>query len=308
MTNAGALLARPTPTRPGPGPMAEGLLRALDVSIGRRVEGLLAGDFRSTMLGTGSELAMMRPYVAGDDVRRIDWSVTARTGEPHVRVDLAERVLVTWLVLDASVSMQFGTADRRKADVAEGVAVAIGHLSTRRGNRLGVVSFGGAEEIAIPPRQGRVGLVGFLAAIRSEPPVEGTGASTLADALRRTGALARQRSLVVVVSDFRGDKEWRRPLLRLAGQHDVVAVEIRDPREQELPNVGLLYLVDPETGRQVRVDTRSRRLRERFAVAAGAERSEVARAFSSVGVRHVVLSTSGDWLRPLVAFLRRSRG
>ena len=308
MSNAGALLARPTPTRPGPGPMAEGLLRALDVSIGRRVEGLLAGDFRSTMLGTGSELAMMRPYVAGDDVRRIDWSVTARTGEPHVRVDLAERVLVTWLVLDASVSMQFGTADRRKADVAEGVAVAIGHLSTRRGNRLGVVSFGGAEEIAIPPRQGRVGLVGLLAAIRSEPPADGNGASTLADALRRTGALARQRSLVVVVSDFRGDKEWRRPLLRLAGQHDVVAVEIRDPREQELPNVGLLYLVDPETGRQVRVDTRSRRLRERFAVAAGAERSEVARAFSSVGVRHVVLSTSGDWLRPLVAFLRRSRG
>jgi uncharacterized protein (DUF58 family) len=308
MSNAGALLARPTPTRPGPGPMAEGLLRALDVSIGRRVEGLLAGDFRSTMLGTGSELAMMRPYVAGDDVRRIDWSVTARTGEPHVRVDLAERVLVTWLVLDASVSMQFGTADRRKADVAEGVAVAIGHLSTRRGNRLGVVSFGGAEEIAIPPRQGRVGLVGLLAAIRSEPPAEGIGASTLADALRRTGALARQRSLMVVVSDFRGGTEWRQPLLRLAGQHDVVAVEIRDPREQELPNVGLLYLVDPETGRQVRVDTRSGRLRERFAVAAAAERSEVARAFSSVGVRHVVLSTSGDWLRPLVAFLRRSRG
>jgi uncharacterized protein (DUF58 family) len=123
--------------------MAEGLLRALDVSIGRRVEGLLAGDFRSNLLGTGSELAMMRPYVAGDDVRRIDWNATARTGETYVRVDLAERVLVTWLVLDTSVSMQFGTADRRKADVAEGVAVAIGHLATRRGNRLGVVAFGG---------------------------------------------------------------------------------------------------------------------------------------------------------------------
>ena len=125
MRNAGALLARPTAARPGPGAMPEGLLRALDVSIGRRVEGLLAGDFRSNLLGTGTELAMMRPYVPGDDVRRIDWNVTARTGEPHVRVDLAERVLVTWLVLDTSVSMQFGTADRRKADVAEGVAVAI---------------------------------------------------------------------------------------------------------------------------------------------------------------------------------------
>jgi uncharacterized protein (DUF58 family) len=287
--------------------MAEGLLRALDISIGRRVEGLLAGDFRSNLLGSGTELAMIRPYVAGDDVRRIDWAVTARTGEPHVRVDLAERVLVTWLVLDTSVSMQFGTADRRKADVAEGVAVAIGHLSTRRGNRLGVVTFGGEESTAIPPRQGRVGLVGLLAALRTEPPAEGPGSTMLATALRRTGALARQRSLVVVVSDFRGDQEWRRPLLQLAGHHDVVAVEVRDPREQELTNVGLLYLVDPETGRQLRVDTRSRRLRERFAVAAAAERAEIARSLSSVGVRHVVLSTSGDWLRPLVTFLRRSR-
>jgi uncharacterized protein (DUF58 family) len=288
--------------------MAEGLLRALDVSIGRRVEGLLAGDFRSNLLGTGSELAMMRPYVPGDDVRRIDWNVTARTGEPHVRVDLAERVLVTWLVLDTSVSMQFGTADRRKADVAEGVAVAIGHLATRRGNRLGVVAFGGDEFHAIPPRQGRLGLVGLLTALRSDPPPEGPGASTLGGALARTGALSRQRSLVVVVSDFRGSQEWRRPLLQLAGHHDVIGVEIRDPREQELTNVGLLYLVDPETGRQLRVDTRSRRLRERFALAAAVERGDVARALSSVGVRHIVLSTSGDWLRPLVGFLRRSRG
>jgi uncharacterized protein (DUF58 family) len=287
--------------------MAEGLLRALDVSIGRRVEGLLAGDFRSNLLGTGTELAMMRPYVAGDDVRRIDWNATARTGEPHVRVDLAERVLVTWLVLDASVSMQFGTADRRKADVAEGVAVAVGHLATRRGNRLGIVAFGGAEPIAVPPRQGRVGLVGLLAALRSEPAADGPGTSTLAEALRQAGALSRQRSLVVVVSDFRGSQEWRKPLLALAGHHDVIAVEIRDPREQELPNVGLLYLVDPETGRQLRVDTRSSRLRERFAVAAAAERSQVEQTFASLGVRHVVLGTSGDWLRPLVTFLKRRR-
>ncbi len=287
--------------------MAEGLLRALDISIGRRVEGLLAGDFRSNLLGTGTELAMIRPYVPGDDVRRIDWAVTARTGETHVRVDLAERVLVTWLVLDASVSMHFGTADRRKADVAEGVAVAIGHLSTRRGNRLGVVTFGGEQSHALPPRQGRVGLVGLLAALRTEPPADGPGSTTLGSALRHTGALARQRSLVVVVSDFRGGQEWRRPLLQLAGQHDVVAVEVRDPREQELTNVGLLYLVDPETGRQLRVDTRSRRLRERFAVAAAAERADLSRSLSSAGVRHVVLTTSGDWLRPLVIFLRRSR-
>ena len=306
MRSASALLSRPTPERPGPGPMAEGLLRALDVSIGRRVEGLLAGDFRSNLLGAGSELAMVRPYVPGDDVRRFDWNVTARTGEPHVRVDLAERVLVTWLALDTSASMQFGTADRRKADVAEGVAVALGHLATRRGNRLGVVTFGGPSAHVLPPRQGRAGLVGLLSALRSEPEDQ-VATNALGGALASTGALARQKSLVAVVSDFRGPRDWRRPLVELAGHHDVVAVEIRDPREQELSNVGLLWLVDPETGRQLRVDTRSRRLRERFAVAAAAERTEVARTFSSAGVRHVVLSTSGDWLRTLVVFLRRNR-
>src|SRR5437773_12259894 len=134
--------AEPTPERPGPGPLPEALLRALEVSIGRRVGGLLAGDYRSTLLGEGTELAQVRPYISGDDVRQIDWNVTARTGEPHVRVHLAERVLVTWLVLDTSPSMQFGTADRRKADVAEGVAIPVGHLAARRCNRLGFVTFG----------------------------------------------------------------------------------------------------------------------------------------------------------------------
>ncbi|MBA2425041.1 MAG: DUF58 domain-containing protein [Actinobacteria bacterium] len=300
-------LVSSNPARPGPGSMPEGLLKALDVSIARRMEGLLAGDFRSNLLGTGSELAMVRPYTPGDDVRRIDWNVTARTNEPHVRVDLAERVLVTWLVLDTSLSMQFGTADRRKADVAEGVAIAIGHLATRRGNRLGIVTFGDAKPRTIPPRQGRIGLVGLLAALRREPEESGNaaGATSLSQGISRAGAGTRQRSLVVVVSDFRGPQDWRRPLLELASRHDVVAVEIRDPREQELANVGFLRLVDPETGRQLRVDTRSRRLRERFAAAASAERAQVARALTSIGVRHVVLTTSGDWLRPLVVFLRR---
>jgi uncharacterized protein (DUF58 family) len=308
MTGAAALLRRPTPDRPGPGALPEGLLRALDVSIGRKVQGLLAGDFRSTLHGPGTELALVRPYVPGDDVRRIDWNVTARTAEPHVRVDHAERVLVTWLVLDASASMQFGTADRRKADVAEGVAIAIGHLATRRGNRLGVVAFGGAAPRTLRPLPGRAGLLALLSALRHEVAAGPSGAPAVASlgaAVAHAGSLARQRSLVVVVSDFRGARDWRRRLLDVAGRHDVIAVEVRDPREQELTDVGLLWLVDPETGRQVRVDTRSRRLRERFAAAAAQEREEVARALASVGARHVVLSTQGDWLRPFVAFLRR---
>jgi len=302
-----SLHAAPTPERPGPGPLPEALLRALEVTISRRMQGLLAGDYRSGLLGDGTELAQVRPYIAGDDVRRIDWNVTARTGETHVRVQLAERVLVTWLVLDTSPSMHFGTAERRKADVAEGVAIAIGHIATRRGNRLGVVTFGDTEPRMTPPRQGRVGLLGMLRALRDEPEGGAPGPTFLGEALIRTGSVARQRSIVVLISDFRGPRDWRRPLLELAGRHDVVAVEIRDPREQELPNAGALWLVDPETGRQLRVDTRSERLRARFAAAAAAERAEVARLFSSAGVRHVVLTTSGDWLRALAVFLRRRR-
>jgi uncharacterized protein (DUF58 family) len=222
-------------------------------------------------------------------------------------VTLAERVLVSWLVLDTSTSMQFGTADRRKADVAEGVAIAFGHLATRRGNRLGIVTFGDSNPQALPPRQGRLGLIGLLSALRREPDDTQTGATSLGEALRRTNALARQRSLVVVVSDFRGRRDWRRQLLQLATRHDVIAVEIRDPREQELSNVGVLWLVDPETGKQLRVDTRSQQLRQRFAVAAATEREAVARALSSVGARHLVLTTEGDWLRELVIFLRRRK-
>lgn len=291
-----------------PGPMPGGVLRALDITIARRVDGLLAGDYRSTVLGDGTELAQVRPYAPGDDVRRIDWNVTARTGQPHVRVHLADRVLVTWLVLDTSASMAFGTADRRKADVAEGAAIAVGHVATRRGNRLGVVTFGDTGPRTLPPRQGRAGLLGLLGAVGRETDRAPVGATSLGEAVTRTAAVAQQRALVIIVSDFRGPQDWRRPLTALAGRHDVIAVEVRDPREQELPDVGELWLVDPETRRQIRVDTRDASLRRRFAEAAAEERAAVARALAAVGVRHVVLSTSGDWLRHLAAFLsRRSR-
>src|ERR671937_1381759 len=153
-----ALEPKRPPERPGPGPLPETLLRALEIDIRRRMEGLLAGDHRSAVLGVGTELAQVRPYQVGDDVRQIDWNDTARTGEAHVRVQIAERVLVTWLVLDLSPSMAFGTADRRKADVAEGVALAVAHVASRRGNRLGVVAFGEGATRTIPPRQGRAGM------------------------------------------------------------------------------------------------------------------------------------------------------
>lgn len=299
-----ALTVDPTPERPGPGEMPEALLRALELTIGRRVDGLLAGDHRSALLGRGSELAQVRPYVPGDDVRLIDWNVTARTRIPHVRAHLAERVLVTWVVLDRTPSMAFGTADRRKDDVALGVALALGHAASVRGNRVGLVAFGDGPPAPVPPRQGRAGLVGVWSALR-----EGGGgvAPELASALAGVGAAARQRALVAVVSDFRGPLDWQAGLLDLAGRHDLLAVEIRDPREGVLEDVGEVWFADPESGERVRVDTSDARLRQRFVEAAADERTSVASALSRCGASHVVLSTEGDWLRELAVHLRTLR-
>lgn len=293
-----------SPRRPGPGTTNASVLKAVDLVVKRRIEGMFAGEFRSARSGLGTELHQVRPYVPGDDVRLIDWNVTARTRQPHVRVQVAERALVTWLMLDLSPSMIFGTQDRRKVDVAEGVALAVGHLATRHGNRLGLLTFGGREARVIPPRQGRPGLLGLLAALRMEPDEEGGGATSIGTALARVGRLARWPSLIVVASDFRGPRDWRGPILDLAGRHDVVAVEVRDEREQNLPNVGCVWLADPETGRQMQVDTGDSRLRSRFAQEAARERHELARELASAGVDHVVVWTAGDWLRELAQFLR----
>jgi len=274
------------------------------LTVRRRIDGLLAGDHRSWATGDGTELAQVRPYAPGDDVRMIDWNVTARTGEPHVRVNVAERAVETWLLLDTSASMTFGTADRRKWDVAEGVSLAIGHFAVRRGNRLALATFGDRNPVASPARQGARGLIALLQALRREPDLEPMGPTSLGAALTRIGRLARRRAVIVVVSDFRGPRDWRPRLLQLAARHDVVAVEIQDPREQELPDVGDLWLVDPESGRQLRVDTRSRKLRQRFGEEAAADRNALARELRSLGVPHLTLSTSGDWLRRLVGFLQ----
>ena len=308
MTATGHALAPVrTPARPGPGPTPGALLRRLELTVRKRIDNLLAGDYRAWAFGDGAELAQVRPYELGDDVRRIDWNVTARVGEPHVRLHVAERAVETWLVLDTSASMTFGTADRRKWDVAEGVAIAVAHVAARRGNRLAVSTFGDRSPTTSPPRPGSSGVLPLLLALRREPDVAPIGETSVGAALRRMTRLIRRRSVVIVVSDFRGARDWRAPLLRLAAHNDVIAIEIRDPREQHLTDIGQLWLLDPETGREVPVDTRSRKLRDRFAALASRDRDDVAAELRSLGVAHVVLSTDGDWLKPLVAFLKLER-
>jgi uncharacterized protein (DUF58 family) len=285
------------------------LIRALDLSVGRRIRGLVPGEYRAADLGGGFELAQVRPYEPGDDVRRMDWNVTARTTIPHVRVHVPERALTTWLLLDASPSMTFGTADRRKADVAEGVAIAVGHLATQRGNRLGLVTFGGVADRRLPPAAGRRGLLATLVAARgadddAADSINPGKAVTPAEALTFVNGVAPRGGLVVLVSDLRGPRDWQTPLAAAAARHHVLVVEIRDPREDVLPDVGDLTLVDGETGREVRVDTSSRGLRETFASAAAEERASLETTLRRLGVGHVVLSTSGNWLLALAARLR----
>jgi uncharacterized protein (DUF58 family) len=297
-----------TPAAPGPGPLPEGALRSLDLAVRRRVDGLLSGEFRSSQLGVATELAQIRPYEPGDDVRQIDWLATARTNETHVRVHVAERALTTWLLLDRSISMQFGTADRRKTDVAEGVALALGHVASRRGNRLGVITCGAGAAASRRPRQGRAGLLAALLALRTDGPGTSNETTSLREGFDHASRIARQRALLVVVSDLRGPLDWATPLTRLAARHDVLVIEVRDPREETLEDAGELTLIDPESGEQVFVDTSSRKLRDRYAEAAAAERALVAAAVRRAAADHVVLSTRGEWLRPLlVALAKRER-
>ena len=294
-----AAALRPPAGRQGPGRLPGALVDALDLALVRRVGGMSAGEHRGAGVGTGTELAQLRPYQPGDDVRQLDPSSTARTGIPHVRQQVPERLLTTWLTVDVSASMAFGTADRLKSDVAEGVVDVLGALSVKRGGRVGLLTYGAPTARMLPPRGGRGARVGLRRALAEGVALDGSTGEPLALALVRVGRLARPRSLVVVISDFAGPLDWARPIAALAARHTVMAVEVRDPREHELPDVGQLALVDPETGRHVEVDTSDRRLRERFARAAREERAGVAAALRRAGAEHVVLSTAGAWAREL---------
>jgi uncharacterized protein (DUF58 family) len=298
-------LLEPPAARQGPGPVAQPLIEALDFAVNRLVAKRLPGDRRAAGVGVGTELAQLRPYVVGDDVRHIDPAATARTGQAHVRMHVPERALTTWIVLDVSPSMAFGTARRLKADVAEGVALVFGRLGVRRAGSVGMVTFGAAATGMLPPRGAKPGLVAVRRMLAAGVAPDGrSDPEGLAGALRRVARLARQPGLVVVISDFRDQRDWERPLGSLRVRHSMLAVEILDPREAELPAVGRLALVDPETGERVEVDTSRSRVRRRFAELEGERRAAVARELRRLRVEHVALSTDEDWLLALGRRLR----
>ncbi len=302
-------LLQPPAARQGPGPIPQPLVDALDVAITRKLAHTLPGDRRAAGVGLGVELAQLRPYVVGDDVRHIDPAATARTGgQPHVRLHVPDRAMTTWIVLDVSPSMAFGTAQRLKADVAEGIALVFGRLGIRRAGSVGLIMYGaggaGGTRV-LPPRGSKPGLVALRRALADGVAPDGRHEpAAFADALQRTGRLARQSGLVVVVSDFRDQRGWERPLGSLRMRHSVIGVEIVDPRELEVPAVGHLALIDPETGARVEVDTSSARLRERFAELERERRETIAGELRRLRVHHVSLSTDADWLLELGRQLR----
>ena len=296
---------RPPAARQGPGPIVQPLVEAIDVAVSRLVARTLPGDRRAAGVGLGTELAQLRPYVIGDDVRHLDPAATARTRQPHIRLHVPERALTTWIVLDVSPSMAFGTTRRLKADVAEGTALVLGRLGVRRAGSVGLVSFGAAAPRVLKPRGARAGLVALRRALAEGVAPDGrSDPHAVADALARVARLARQPGLVVVISDFRDQDGWERPLGSLRVRHSVLAVEVRDPREGELPSVGHLAVVDPETGARLEVNTASAKVRRRFAELERERREAVARELRRLRVRQVSLSTEDDWLLELGRQLR----
>ncbi|HEY9417775.1 MAG TPA: DUF58 domain-containing protein [Pseudonocardia sp.] len=295
----------PTHSYPAPPSVSDGrleaALRTLELTVRRRLDGLLQGNHLGLVPGPGSEPGEARPYQPGDDVRRMDWAVTARTTEPHIRQTVADRELETWMVVDLSASLDFGTASCEKRDLAVAAVAAMVHLTQGGGNRVGALVSTGERTVRIPARGGLQNARGLIRKVAQTPRAPEGVRGDLAAAVEQLRRPPRRRGLAVVISDFLGDTRWERPLRALSARHDLLAVEVLDPRDLELPDVGTVVLADPETGLQREVDT-TPLLRREFAAAAAEHREQVAAIFRRCGAAHLVLRTDRDWIADVVRF------
>jgi uncharacterized protein (DUF58 family) len=307
-------------TRPMPASAAVGApparsmptFRGLDLTVRRRLDGLLFGDHTGLRIGPGSDAEELTRYQPGHDVRRIDWKVTARAREPHLWLTQAEHEMDTWLLLDRTPSMAFGTVSLEKGQVATTVAAAIGLLTAAPGNRLGVASI---TDTGITWGHANPGRVAAHHAMHPSPAArDGLAPVSLADALDAMLRRHRRAGLRVIVSDLiepTGQLQrpfpWERPLRQLVARHDVIVVEVVDPRELELPDVGQLVLVDPESGRQRDISSNDHRLRDAYAAGAAQHRRETADAVRAAGSAHLLLHTDRDWVTDLARFARARR-
>ncbi|HMN20248.1 MAG TPA: DUF58 domain-containing protein [Ottowia sp.] len=291
---------------------ADALLRRLEWTVLRRLDGMLQGNVRTLMRGSGLDLADLREYQVHDDVRHIDWNVTARLDAPHVRVFTEDREMSAWFLLDLSASVDFGSGQRRKREVLAEFVAVLARLLTRHGNRVGALLYGTGVERVIPPGASRAHVLRLLHAIgqRAQAPAAGPPTTTrLADLLATAGRLIRRRSTLFVVSDFISAPGWERPLGQLALRHEVLAVRLFDPLERELPDLGLLTLRDAESGEQLLVDTHDAGFRARFARLAAEREHALRETLAHAGVDALELSTADDLVDAVVRFteLRKHR-
>ncbi len=281
---------------------AESVLRRLEWTVVRRLDGLLQGDYRTLFRGFGLDLADLRAYQAYDDVRYIDWNVTARTGEPHVRVFNEDRELTVWFLLDLSPSVDFGSGEVSKRRVLGEFTAVLARLLTRQGNKVGAVLYNGLDDFVVPPRGGRRHVLHLLDKILAHPRLLRAPETDLGAFLGRSLAAIKRRSLIFVVSDFISRPGWEKPLSQLGRRHEAMAVRLLDPLEAALPDLGLMVFQDAESGEQLFVDTSDRGFRKRFM--AEAERMEAALfdAFSSAGTDVLELSTADDLMDAILRF------
>lgn len=304
----------PPPQAP-PRERVDALLQRLEWTVLRRLDGLLQGDHRTLMRGSGLDLADLREYQHHDDVRHIDWNVTARLQQPHVRVFTEDREMAAWFLLDLSPSVDFGSGEQRKRDVLQGFVGLLARMISRHGNRVGAMLWGAGQDSVLPAKGGRLQVLQLLQRIEMQglPPVKKKGNHggplRLTDLLRSAAHTVRQRSTIFVVSDFIAEPGWEKPLGELAMRHDVVAVRLLDPLELNLPDLGLVNLRDAESGEQMLVDTHDSGFRQRFARIAAQREAQLREGLARAGVDTLELSTDDDLADAVLRFveLRRHR-
>ena len=288
---------------------AENVLRRLDWTVLRRLDGLLHGDYRTLFRGFGLDLADLREYQYHDDVRYIDWNVTARLDTPFVREYNEEREVNAWFLLDLSPSVNFGSTHVKKRGVATDFVTVLARMLTRHGNRVGAMFYGDRVDTVIPARSGRRQVLHILHTMLTRPELPRSVETNLGDLLQTAFQVMRRRSLVFIISDFISQPGWAEPLAHLAQRHEVVAVRLYDPLEMNLPDLGLVVVQDAETGEQIFVDTHDRAFRTRFGAAAERREAELRTALRHVGVDALELATDTDLGDAILRFadLRKRR-
>jgi uncharacterized protein (DUF58 family) len=285
----------------------ERILQRLDWQVIRRLDGILQGDYRSLFYGFGLDLADLREYQPGDDIRTIDWNVTARLATPYVRQYIEDRDITAWFLLDLSPSVDFGTVNSLKRDCLIDFVTVLARLLTRHGNRVGAMLYDSRVERIIPARGGRLHVLRLINDLLKQPHLSRAPMTDLKVLLQTAFGSIRRRSLIFVVSDFISMQGWERPLGLLSQRHEVLAIRLWDPRETELPDIGLVVMEDAETSEQLYVDTHDRKFRQRFHEAAQRRQANLESAFRHTGVDVLSLSTEDDLVRAIVRFAAQRR-